>query len=185
MAVTADGQPPDWLLNPQAPLKSQSDGTYTYEDIQVDSIVRLGHHAGGAILAVVREILPQLLVLGWSGAPGSGRYMLGSTLDPLFQKAPCDIVVLRVGEEPEQLTEDLKSVRKVLVPMRRGDNAAMAVDLALQLSPDVQVTALNIAQLGQGRAGVHLGREQLAATLRPFSRYSNVSPGRTVVTQSG
>jgi uncharacterized hydrophobic protein (TIGR00271 family) len=176
MAVTADGQQPDWLLNPEAPLKSRSDGGYTYDGIQVDSIVRLGHHAGGAILAVVREISPHLLVLGWSGAPGSGRYMIGSTLDPLVQKAPCDIVVLRIGEEPEQLVEGLNNVRKVLVPMRRGDNAALAVDLALQLSPDVQVIALNIAQLGQGRAGIHLGREQLAATLRPWSENERVQP---------
>jgi uncharacterized hydrophobic protein (TIGR00271 family) len=176
MAVTADGQQPDWLLNPETPLKSRSDGGYSYDGIEVDSIVRFGHHAGGAILAVVREISPQLLVLGWSGAPGSGRYMIGSTLDPLVQKAPCDIVVLRIGDEPEQLVDGLNNVRKVLVPMRRGDNAAMAVDLALQLSPDAQVTALNIAQLGRGRAGVQLGREQLAATLDPWAENERVQP---------
>jgi len=176
MTVTADGQQPDWLVDPEEPLKPHSNGAFSYDGIQVDSIVRLGHHAGGAILAVVREISPQLLILGWSGVPGSGRYMIGSTLDPLVQKAPCDIVVLRIGDEPEQLVKDLNNVRQVLVPLRRGDNAAMAVDLALQLSPDVQVTALNIAQLGQGRAGVHLGREQLTATLRPWAENERVQP---------
>lgn len=176
MTVTADGQQPDWLVDPEEPLKLRGDGTYTVDGVHVDSIVRLGHRAGGAILAVVREMSPQLLILGWSRVPSGGSYMIGSTLDPLVQKAPCDIVVLRIGKDPEQLVEDLKRVRQVLVPMRRGDNAALAVDLALQLSSDVQVTALNIAQLGRGRAGVQLGREQLTATLRPWAENQRVQP---------
>jgi uncharacterized hydrophobic protein (TIGR00271 family) len=117
-----------------------------------------------------------LLVLGWSGIPGRGKYLLGSTLDPLIRKAPCDIVVLRIGDNPDQVTEVLGEVKKVLVPMAGGPNAALAVDLALNLSPNVHVTALNVAQLSRGRAGMHLGKERLAAALRPWAEDERVQP---------
>jgi uncharacterized hydrophobic protein (TIGR00271 family) len=170
MSVTPDGLRPEWLTAPEV-----------CNGVSVNILLRLGRHAGGAILATVREDRPDLLVLGWSGAPGRGQYLLGSTLDPLIQKAPCDIVVLRIGDDPDHLTDVLARVQQVLVPMRGdvkrgGANAALAVDLALDLSPDVQVTALNIAQLSRGRAGIQLGREQLATALKPWDENARVQP---------
>ena len=88
LSVTPDGQRPDWLVVPEicygAPVKIS---------------MRLGRHAGGAILAAMREDPPDLLMLGWSGAPGRGQYLLGSTLDPLVKQVPCDIAVLRIGDD--------------------------------------------------------------------------------------
>jgi uncharacterized hydrophobic protein (TIGR00271 family) len=170
MSVTPDGRRPDWLVAPEV-----------CNGVPVNVLLRLGRHAGGAILAAVNEAPPDLLVLGWSGALGRGQYLLGSTLDPLIQKAPCNIVVLRIGDEADLLTDVLAEVQQVLIPMRGdvkrgGANAALAVDLALDLSPDVQVTALNIAQLSQGRAGIQLGREQLATVLKPWEGNARVQP---------
>jgi uncharacterized hydrophobic protein (TIGR00271 family) len=170
MSVTPDGQRPEWLVAPEV-----------CHGVPVNILVRLGRHAGGAILAAVNEAPPDLLVLGWSGALGRGQYLLGSTLDPLIQKTPCDIVVLRIGDDPDHLTAVLADVRQVLVPLRGdikrgGTNAALAVDLALDLAPDVQVTAMNIAQLSRGRAGVQLGRDQLATVLKPWEGNVRVQP---------
>lgn len=165
LSVTRDGERPDWLVVPDV-----------CQGVPVSVMVRLGRHAGGAILAVVRDSTPDLLVLGWSSGHARGQYLLGSTLDPLIQKVSCDLVVLRIGDDPGQLANMLEEVQHVLVPMRRGDNAAMAVDLALSLAPDAQVTALNIAQLSRGRAGVMLGREQLTETLKPWADNERVQP---------
>jgi uncharacterized hydrophobic protein (TIGR00271 family) len=170
LSVTTDGQRPDWLEVPEA-----------CEGVSVEVMVRLGHHAGGAILASVRDEHPSLLILGWRGAPGRGQYLLGSTLDPLIHKAPCDIAVLRLGEEPEQLARALAEAGEILVPMRGdvkrgGMNAALAADLALSLSADATVTALNVAQFSRGRAGVLIGREQLAETLKPWEGNERIQP---------
>ncbi len=186
LTVTPDGRLPDWLTIPRKPrapdqLADEFEETWAgvCGDVPVDVKARLGRHVGGAILAAVRENPPDLLVIGWSGAPGRGQYLLSSTLDPLVRKAPCDIAVLRISEEPDQLAEALADVRRVLVPMRGGrvgDNAALAVDLALNLSPDVHVTTLNVAQLSRGSAGIHLGREQLDATMNAWAGNERVEP---------
>ncbi len=185
LSVTPDGRRPEWLADidqPPAPHQKadrplpQGVAPEICRDIPVEVVTRLGHHAGGAILATVRENPPDLLVLGWSGAPGRGEYLLGSTLDPLIRKAPCDIIVLRIGDDPDSLTDALGEVRHVLVPMAGGPHAALAVDLALDLSPDVQVTALNVAQLSRGRAGIHLGRERLTDAMHPWAGNERVQP---------
>jgi len=163
LSVTPDGQRPTWLAAPER-----------RNDVPIKIMIRLGHSAGGAILAVVREISPDLLLLGWSGAPGRGQYLLGSTLDPLIRKAPCNIAVLRIGDDAEGLSTKLTCVERALVLFGGGPNATLAVDLALDFSPDVQVTALNVAQIGQGSLGVKVGREQLDNALTPWSANERV-----------
>jgi len=114
LSVTPDGKQPDWLFAPEI-----SDG------VPVKVASRLGHSAGGAILAAVYENSPDLLLLGWRGSPGRGQYLLGSTLDPLVKKAPCDIAVLHTGDDPDRLTYALAETQRVLVPMADGPNAAL------------------------------------------------------------
>jgi uncharacterized hydrophobic protein (TIGR00271 family) len=162
LSVTPDGQRPDWLVAPEVCY-----------GVPVEAVVRLGRSAGGAILAAVHENPPDLLLLGWSGAPGRGQYLLGSTLDPLVRKTPCDVAVVRISDDgPTARTR----MRRILVPMAGGPNAALAMELALGLSPDVQVTALNVAHTSQGRAGVHLGHERLATALTPWAGNERVQP---------
>jgi uncharacterized hydrophobic protein (TIGR00271 family) len=183
LSVTPDGHRPEWLTGfdsrPESPHhKNETELVLpkACDGVPVDVAMRLGHHAGGAILAAVRENPPDLLVLGWRGDPGRGEYLLGSTLDPLIRKSPCDIIVLRVGDDPDRLVDVLSDARHVVVPMAGGPHAALAVDLALDLSPSVQVTALNVAQTSRGRAGIHLGRERLAEAIRPWKDNERVQP---------
>ena len=174
LTVTPDGQPPDWftLTDDQCPSAApeMADGT------PVETKTRLGHSAGGAILAVTLETQPDLLLLGWSGAPGRGEYLLGSTLDPLIRKAPCDIAVVRTDVDSDRLTAALARAQRVLVPVAGGPNATLALELALDLAPDVQVTALNVARMSQGSAGIQLGREQLETTMGPWAESERMHP---------
>jgi uncharacterized hydrophobic protein (TIGR00271 family) len=183
MSVTPDGHRPEWLEDYGLPTTAgartgdtESLASDLCAGVPLEIFTRLGRHAGGAILAAVRENPPDLLVVGWSGVSGRGQYLLGSTLDPLIRKSPCDIVVLRMSEDPEQLADALNDVTQVLVPMAGGPHAALAIDLALNLSPQTQVTALNIAQLSRGRAGIQLGRERLATAIEPWKNNQRVVP---------
>jgi len=69
-------------------------------DVPVNVLVRPGRDAGAVILATVRADPPDLLLLGWRGSPGRGRYLLGSTLDPVIRYAPCDVAVARANDGP-------------------------------------------------------------------------------------
>jgi uncharacterized hydrophobic protein (TIGR00271 family) len=148
LCVTPDGARPKWLQVPGQ-----------YSDVAVRVVVRAGESASKVILAAAHDLNPNLLLMGWRGSPGSSRYLLGSTLDPVTRYAPCDVAVVRLGEPGE--------IRKVLVPMSSGPNAPLAMELALRL-PGARVTALNVARESLGLAGEEAGRAQLGVVLQPW-----------------
>ena len=100
---------------------------------------------GAEILQYIRTFSPDLLIVNWDGEPSRSRYLLGGTLDPLIQYAPCDVAVVRVTGNCQAFAEHIKVVDRVLVPAGGGPNASLALQLALMLEPQAQVTALRIA----------------------------------------
>lgn len=158
LSVTPTGKTPDWLSVPD-----------TCEGVPVDVVVRAGRAPGAGILAAVRKDDPNLLLLGWRGEPGRGQYLLGSTLDPVVQYAPCDVLVVREKGSEHSLEGTPASIKRVLVPMGGGPNAPLALDLALTLSPEVEVTALSIARQVQGEMALSVSRERLAEALEPWA----------------
>ena len=181
LCVTPDGARPDWLVVPEPPAASprpeaRPEGTAEPRgDVPVNALVRPGRDAGAVILATVRADPPDLLLLGWRGSPGRGRYLLGSTLDPVIRYAPCDVAVARANDSPGE-PKVLSDVRRVLVPASGGPNAPLALELALRLSPDVQVTALYVVRDALGQAEVALGYERLNTTLAPWADGGRVQP---------
>jgi uncharacterized hydrophobic protein (TIGR00271 family) len=161
LSVTPDGQRPAWLDLPEA-----------CGGIPVNFAVRGGLEPGEEILAAVREISPDLILLGWRGVRGRGRYLLGRTLDPVVQYAPCDVVVVRAEEG--KLDEMPQRIERVLIPAAGGPNAALAIELALALSPQARVTALNVAREVQGAVALSLGQERLKEILKPWANEPRV-----------
>jgi uncharacterized hydrophobic protein (TIGR00271 family) len=161
LSVTPSGRPPTWLTVPEA-----------CGDVPVSVIVQAGQDPGREILALAHRELPDLLLLGWRGAargPGQGRYLLGRTLDPVVQTAPCDVAVVRIADDRRGLAEPLAGIGQILVPAAGGPNARLALDLALTLSPEAQITALNVAREVTGQAGLSWGQERLAEILAPWA----------------
>jgi nucleotide-binding universal stress UspA family protein len=155
LTVTPDGNRPEWLREPEE-----------CRGIRAEVETRRSDDVGRAILDAVKELEPDLLILGWRGEEGSRRYLLGSTLDPVIRYAPCEVVVARADE--------WLPVEHVLVAAGGGPNAATAIDLALHLSPQVHVTALYIARETAGPLGVAAGRAQLSAILEPWRQDGRV-----------
>ncbi|MDY6875367.1 MAG: DUF389 domain-containing protein [Chloroflexota bacterium] len=185
LCVTPDGARPDWLVVPEPPTASAAESR---GDVPLNVLVRPGRDASATILETVRAGPPDLLLLGWRGSPGRGRYLLGSTLDPVIRYAPCDVAVARANNDPGEpsgqgLAKDLNHVRRVLVPAAGGPNAPLALEMALNLSPDAQVTALYVARDTLGQAEVALGYERLNTMLAPWAAGGRVQP--KVVRASG
>jgi nucleotide-binding universal stress UspA family protein len=96
------------------------------------------------ILSAVRDKRVDLLILGWHGRSSSRVFKLGSTIDPIIERCPCNVVVLKdCGGNRE--------FRRVLVPVGRGPYSAYALETASILADnDVgEVTALTVARPGQ------------------------------------
>ncbi|HSJ54104.1 MAG TPA: DUF389 domain-containing protein [Anaerolineae bacterium] len=158
LSVTASGQKPDWLTVPDRCAASIDDG-----DISIT--VLAGRDAGTEILHAIHDQSPNLLLLGWRGRQGRGRYMLGKTLDQVFGQAPCDVAVVRLGEDGSVPHDGLHEARRILIPVGGGPNAGLALKLALTVAPEAQVTALGVARPSMGDLGLSLSRENLAMEL--------------------
>ncbi|NLG49967.1 MAG: DUF389 domain-containing protein, partial [Chloroflexi bacterium] len=131
---------------------------------------------GDAILAFVRDVRPNLLLLHWRGQPSRGRYLLGSTLDPVIQSAPCDVAVVRAEERPDAFAERISRLQRVLVPTGGGPNALLALQLGLDLGSDVQVGALRVAQRTMGPAAIAAQWQILNSTLEQLDSRERVEP---------
>ena len=155
LTVTHDGIKPAWLE-----LSDDCHG------VSVDIVVRPGKNVGEVILDEFRQRKPDTLILGWSGRASQGRYFLGRTLDPVIQRAPCDVIVLH--------GEYMDDVRRVLIPVAGGPNAPRAFAIARTLAPGAEITALYVAPERFGPSEARLGRDVLDALLRDLDDTSLV-----------
>jgi len=155
LTVTHDGARPDWLE-----LSDDCHG------VSVDVIVRPGTNVGDAILEELRRREPNALILGWSGHSEQGHYFLGPNLDPVIQRAPCDVIVLH--------GECVDDARRILIPVAGGPNAPRAFDIARTLAPGAEITALYVAPERFGQSEARLGQDVLDALLRDLDDTSLV-----------
>ena len=157
LSVTASGRKPIWLELPDT------------LDAEISIVVREGRDPGAEILDMAQEDPAALILLGWRGDRGRGRYLLGRTLDPVVQHAPCDVAVLRAEGRRQSMAETPEAIESVLIPTHGGPNAALATDLALALSPQTQVTALYVARESQGKVALSLAQQHLDEILEPWT----------------
>jgi amino acid transporter/nucleotide-binding universal stress UspA family protein len=76
--------------------------------VDVRSVVRIGHRPYDIILDAIVEEDVDLLLMGWRGEmPKGERRILGSNIDYLVQRAPCDVAVLRTRGMKDRLARIL------------------------------------------------------------------------------
>jgi len=107
----------------------------------ISTTVRYCRNIARGIVAAVREKRIGMLVLGWHGRTSQALFCLGSTIDPIIEQSPCDIVVFKDCHEDTML-------RRVLVPLAGGPNGGLALEIAhilCERSPwETTITALNV-----------------------------------------
>jgi uncharacterized hydrophobic protein (TIGR00271 family) len=170
--VGTSESPPAWFQIPEH-----------YQDVVDPPVVVNDTDVGGAVLAHARKLEPDLLFLHWRGRPTRGRYLLGRTLDPVIEYAPCDVAVVRVSEPPEAFVARMESLERVLVPSGGGPNASLALALGLDLSPQAEVTALRVASPNMGATAISAQWAILRSAVEPFQESGRTQP--RVVLSSG
>ncbi|GAB4457291.1 MAG: hypothetical protein Kow0031_38210 [Anaerolineae bacterium] len=130
-----DKKQPDWMQIPPE-----------FDDVPVSVQVETASTAAEAILNAVNSQKPDLLVVGWQGKTERRRYFLGSTLDPVLQKATCDLVVVKADANWRGTTHLARP--KILVPTAGGANADLAFNLAVNSAIEPQITAMYVVPTG-------------------------------------
>jgi nucleotide-binding universal stress UspA family protein len=148
------------------------------EDVAVERDVVVSGSVSEGILAAVEETDPAALVVGWHGRNRQGDTVLGTTIDRLVERAPCDLYVERVGREAN-------GVESVLLPVAGGPHArpAAAVAKAIAVRNSARVLLLTVVPSDEenDEAATYLAeaREALEAVPGPEP------PVGTVVSETG
>ncbi len=104
-------------------------------DIKTRSI--LSHDISKTILNIAAVEDCELLMLGWRGWTKRRGVIMGSTIDPIVNNAPCDIAVVKVGP--------FNQLKKVLLPTAGGPQLELAGDVATALKKQFgsKITAIH------------------------------------------
>ncbi|MFP4056453.1 MAG: amino acid permease [Candidatus Brocadiia bacterium] len=105
----------------------------------LSSTIRYCRNVARGIVAACRERRTDMLILGWHGQRRSRVFRLGSTIDPVIENAPCNVVILKECSD--------RQYRRVLVPLAGGPNGAFALEVASILADqeEGEVVAFTVA----------------------------------------
>ena len=67
--------------------------------IDLDTRSAIADDPGEVILEVIRETGAEQVVLGWQGVADGDSEVFGSTLDPVIERAPCDVALVEFEQE--------------------------------------------------------------------------------------
>jgi amino acid transporter/nucleotide-binding universal stress UspA family protein len=105
----------------------------------ISSHLRYCRSISRGILSGVRDNRVDMLIMGWHGRPKARTFNIGSTIDPIIERAPCNVVVLK-GCGGNQV------FKRVLVPLAGGLNGLFALEIAKILADpeEGEVTAVTV-----------------------------------------
>jgi APA family basic amino acid/polyamine antiporter len=110
----------------------------------ISSTLRYCRNVARGIVTALRERKANLLIMGWHGRRRTRHgFTLGSTVDPIIELAPCDVLILKDCGD--------KKFKKILVPVAGGPNGLLSLRTAGVLAEkyDGEVVALSVTPLGQ------------------------------------
>nr|WP_241768050.1 universal stress protein [Haloferax sp. ATB1] len=68
-------------------------------DIGLETRAIVGRDAGSVVLDVIEEENADHVLLGWQGTRSRRDHILGSTIDPIIGRAPCDATLVKLGSD--------------------------------------------------------------------------------------
>ena len=95
---------------------------YLAPQFPLSSTIRYCRNVARGIVSAVREKKVDMLIMGWRGEASSYVFRLGSTIDPVMERTPCNVVVLKDCRD--------RDYARVLVPLAGGPNGAFALEVA-------------------------------------------------------
>jgi APA family basic amino acid/polyamine antiporter len=108
---------------------------YLMPRFPITTAIRHCRNIARGIVSAVREKKVNLLILGWHGRRADQSFIMGSTLDKVISRSPCNIVILKECGN--------KKFYNVLVPVFGSQNDGYALEIADSLTePDGKITLL-------------------------------------------
>jgi nucleotide-binding universal stress UspA family protein len=138
------------------------------EGVEIRTMVRIGRRAADGVIEAVGEEGTDLVIFGWGGPPsaaaaaraeaeGGARSVpvFSPTIDAVVRESPSDIAVVK--------QRGVDEVKSVLVPVRGGPHAELAMRLARDLGRrfGAQLAVLHVVPKGIGARAIRREQEAL------------------------
>jgi len=138
---------------------------YVPEGTVIHPLVRIGRHTAAGIVEAAAEQEADLLIFGWGGKSGPTRDggagpTISPTIDEVVRESPCDIAVVK--------QRGARTIRRILVPVRGGPHAELALRFADALAHrhDATVAVIHFVPAGVTEAVRAQAEHALAAFVR-------------------
>jgi amino acid transporter len=100
--------------------------------INLETDLVIAHQAYDGMLAAIDRHKAEALVMGWKGHTNTQDRIFGEIADRVIRHAPCDILLLKIGESAQ--------MRNCLLPTAGGPNAKLASTVLNALGKDSELT---------------------------------------------
>ncbi|MFC7008841.1 universal stress protein [Halalkalicoccus salilacus] len=109
------------------------------DTVPVHGRVAVGTDVADALISAVKELEADALLMGWHGRPRRSEVVLGTTIDVVLRRAPCDVFVERIGPTAN-------GVERVLLPVAGGPHLPLAASVAdaVAASNDATIDVLSV-----------------------------------------
>ncbi|ELY48129.1 universal stress protein [Natronorubrum sulfidifaciens] len=109
------------------------------DDVTVTGELVVGNSVSDGLLTAIERTDARALVIGWEERRGRTDAVLGTTVDRLLERAPCDLYVERIGSEAN-------GVDSVLLPVAGGPHVRPAATIAKAIAArnDATVTIASV-----------------------------------------
>ncbi len=119
-------------------------------NVPVHTQIRVGHDVAAVILEVIRDRRIDLTLVGWRGEASGTDRIFNDVLDTLIRQAPCELMMVKLGERLKQANAPYPSLlarlhlNRWLVPASGGENSRKALKrlpglIALSGTPNIQL----------------------------------------------
>ncbi|MFC4989336.1 universal stress protein [Saliphagus infecundisoli] len=98
----------------------------TDQAIEVTCRIRFARSIASGILSIAEQRDIETILMGWRGRPRRRDIILGSHLDQVLRKAPCDVLVKRMDGDG--------GLHRILLPVAGGPNTELAASVAGSLA---------------------------------------------------
>ncbi|MEC4804053.1 MAG: chloride channel protein [Jaaginema sp. PMC 1080.18] len=98
-------------------------------NVSVHTQILVSQNCARALLETIAERHIDILLLGWKGSTNTHGRIFGNAVDTLIQKAPCDVVLVKLGDRPFSYPNNLNAVTNWIVPIAGGPNSERAIGL--------------------------------------------------------
>jgi amino acid transporter len=125
--------------------------------LETDLVV--AHHASDGIIAAIERHNTEVLIMGWKGYTNARDRIFGEIADRIIRFAPCDLMVLKIGQN--------KEMKRCLLPTAGGPNARLASTVlnAIAKESEMTVTAGYVVPEGATCEQHNEGIKRMDATL--------------------